>query len=443
MRSALLGLVGLAYATAASAQPPSSPSAPDSCHAGVYRLADGAVVDMAPTVDGKGLRWRLMDGRTGRIDPTPSGPWKASFGLTQRPDTTQVSFGGCEEGVVSFDGKAGRRVELDVRDTVFAGAGGVRLAGRLVLPKGSGAVPVSVNVHGSENTSARRFSFEQRMWPAQGVGWFVYDKRGTGESEGKYTQDFNVLAEDAAAAAREARRLAGRRVARLGFDGGSQAGWIIPLAAAKVPVDYAIVRYGMAEGPLAEDRAETLQGLEEKGWGPDVLAKATEVTTATGKIVASHFKEGWDELRMVRAKYEKEPWYKDLKGEFTGDVAKNSEMAVKLIGPQRETGTPWDYEPMPVLRQVNAPILWLLAGADREAPIAETKRRLVQLAGEGRPITVLEFPATDHGIMEFEQRPDGQRVFTRWAEGYYPAVLEFTKTGQLKGTYGKAARLTR
>lgn len=438
MRLFLGLIVALGLATPATAQPA---AATDSCHVGVYRLANGALVDMAPTNDGQ-LRWRAMDGRTGRLVLRPDGTWAASFGQTGRPDPLQVAFGPCEAGTVRFDGRKGRRVALDVVDTTFEGAGGVRLAGRLVLPKGGERVPLSVHVHGSENTSARRFSFEQRAWPAQGVGWFVYDKRGTGGSQGKYTQDFHVLAEDAAAAAREARRLAGRRVARLGFDGGSQAGWIIPLAATKVPVDYAIVRYGMAESPLAEDRAETLQHLQRKGWGPEVLNKAAEVTSATGKIMASRFQDGWEELRAVRAKYGSEPWYKDLQGEFTGDVAKNDEKAVRTIGPLRDSGTTWNHDSMPVLRQVRAPILWLLAGADREAPIDETKRRLVSLAAEGRRITVLEFPATDHGILEFEEDAKGARTYTRYANGYYRAVLDFTKRGRLNGAYGRAARVT-
>jgi hypothetical protein len=42
------------------------------------------------------------------------------------------------------------------------------------------------------------------------------------------TQDFSVLANDAVAAMREARRLAGARAGRVGYLDTSQGGWVAP-----------------------------------------------------------------------------------------------------------------------------------------------------------------------------------------------------------------------
>lgn len=412
---------------------------PGRCHVGVYRLSDGSLVDIAP-VDSS-LRWRRMDGVTGKLTPKGAA-WESTLGWTDRPDGVQVSFGECADQKIRFQGLDGRKVSLEVRETRFQGDGGTMLAGRLVLPMGGDKVPVSVLVHGSENYSGRERYFEQRAWPAQGVGVFVYDKRGTGASQGKYTQDFRMLARDAAAAAAEARRLAGPRLARLGFDGGSQGGWIAPLAATQTPADYVIVRFGLAENALAEDREEVLLTLREKGYGPDVLAKAREVTDATGKIMLTRFQDGWEELAAVKAKYGAEPWFKDIDGEFSGEIAKYPPEAVRVIGPQRDVGTSWDYEPMPTLQKLDAPLLWILAGADREAPVDETRRRLVSLAKAGKHVTVLEYPHTDHGMVEFEIDTAGKRTPLRYADGYYRAVLEFAKTGRLKGSYGAAIRVT-
>lgn len=437
MKALVIALAAVSVAGAALAQAP-APANPDRCHVGVYRLSDGALVDIGPLSDG-GLRWRLMDGQTGRLTLGPDGALASQRGWTTTADGVTVRFGACAEGRIAFAGKSGFRVPLEVVDTTFTGANGTALAGRLVLPKGTGAVPVSVLVHGSESYSGRELYFEPRAWPAQGVGVFVYDKRGTGGSQGKYTQDFHVLSDDAAAAVREARRLGGKRIARLGFDGGSQAGWIIPLAATKVDVDYAVVRFGMAESPLAEDRGETLRGLKDKGHGPEVLAKAAQVTDATAKVVVSRFTDFTD-LNALRAKWSAEPWWNDLDGEFTGQIAKAPEAAVRVIGPAQDQGTTWTHDSMPVLRQVKAPILWIIAGDDLEAPPEETARRLVGLAKAGQKITVLEFPRTDHGMREFDV-VDGKRVYTRYADGYYRAVLDFTLTGKAGGTYGNAKRL--
>jgi alpha-beta hydrolase superfamily lysophospholipase len=67
--------------------------------------------------------------------------------------------------------------------------------------------PLVVLVHGSERTMAVAAIY-QRMLVAQGISVFAYQKRGTGDSEGEYTQNFELLADDAAAALAKARELA-------------------------------------------------------------------------------------------------------------------------------------------------------------------------------------------------------------------------------------------
>src|SRR5438046_3327800 len=109
------------------------------------------------------------------------------------------------------------------------------------MPKSIDPVPIVVLIHGAERDSARDSYAVQRLLPAENVGAFVYDKRGTGGSDGKYTQDFDTLADDAVAALREAKRIAGTRCARIGYQGGSQGGWVAPLAATQETVDLVIV----------------------------------------------------------------------------------------------------------------------------------------------------------------------------------------------------------
>src|SRR3546814_20786511 len=89
------------------------------------------------------------------------------------------------------------------------------------MPKGAGSVPIAVEVHGSERDSAIDYNYMQYLLPAQGVGVFVYDKRGTGRSTGSYTQDFHLLAGDARAALVEALRLARSEERRGGKECGS------------------------------------------------------------------------------------------------------------------------------------------------------------------------------------------------------------------------------
>src|SRR3546814_18632376 len=59
-------------------------------------------------------------------------------------------------------------------------------------------------VHGSERSSPIGGIYGYAM-AAQGISVFVYDKRGTGGSDGEYTQNFELLAADAAKALDTAR----------------------------------------------------------------------------------------------------------------------------------------------------------------------------------------------------------------------------------------------
>ena len=232
-----IGLCVLAarcYAAGSVAPQITNPNAPTAsplqeCHIGPYLLSDGSVVDIAPSTD-DALRWRRFDGTTGALHKTTTSQWTSTPGWTDRGDGKSVSFGECDSGSIEFDGVRGERIAFDVREATFHSRG-TALAGRLVMPAGSSAAPVVVLVHGSEQDSALDWNFLQRLLPAHGVGAFVYDKRGTGHSAGTYTQDFSLLADDAVAAMREARRLAGPRLTRIGYHGGSQGGWVAPIAA--------------------------------------------------------------------------------------------------------------------------------------------------------------------------------------------------------------------
>ena len=246
-----------------------------------------------------------------------------------------------------------------------------------------------------------------------------------------------MLSADAAAALDAARRLAGARAERAGFIGGSQGGWVAPLAATQAPVDFLLVGYGMVESPLAEDAGEVRQSLLDRGYGEDVLAQAKELTDATGRVIASGYRDGFEALARAKARYRDERWYREIRGEFTQDFLRYPSWILRLVGPFQDRGTSWSYDPMRTMRQLTAPQLWILAGADREAPHEETLRRLLELQREGVPVVVAVFPETDHGIREFEER-DGERVFTRYADGYYAMMVDWILSGALAGPYGRA-----
>ena len=409
----------------AKADTPAVQRAPIPCEVGSYLLADGSSLDIGPDASGQ-LRWRRLDGRTGALTPQGNNRWTSTLGWTNRLDGHQVIISDCTRGDIRFDDVDGQRTPLIQRDTSFQGSG-VVLAGRLTLPPGQARVPIVVLIHGSEHTSALQSYALPRQFASAGIGVFAYDKRGTGASGGRYSQNYLILATDAVLAMREARRLAGARAGRVGYQGGSQGGWVAPLAARIEPVDFVIVSFGLAVSPLDEDREAIAFDMERAGFGPEIKAKAMEVADATATIVASNFTEGYEQLEAVKRKYGQEPWFKSVRGNVTAYLLASSAESSRKEGPSLLEGVPAQYDPMPVLANLEVPQLWVLGGQDRDAPSAETARRLAALRKAGRPIMTTVFPNADHGIYEFETLPDGERVSTRQPEGYFPLMRDFIK----------------
>lgn len=425
----LIAIVAGLTATPLLAAQESAPA----CHVGAYALADGSILDIGNAPDGK-LRWRRTDGRTGLLTPGEGGDWRSTLGWTDRPDGNDVRFGACGDAAIDLHGVTGRRIDFDVRETRFA-SGDATLGGRLVLPRGGGKVPIVILVHGSEHDSARDFYALQRLFPAVGIGAFVYDKRGTGASGGRYTQDYLVLAEDAIAAAREARRLAGDRAGRIGYQAGSQGGWVAPLAAKIEPVDFVIVGFGLAVSPLDEEREAIAEGIRLGGYGPDVVAKALDFAEASIAILSSNFTAGFDRLEAARARYKDEPWFRFVRGDVTHVFLQTPEAELRARGPALFAGIPLHHDPMPILRNLAVPQLWALAADDLDAPSGETSRRLRQLIADGRPISLAVFPRTEHGIFEYEPGPDGERLSTRQPEPYFRMMADFVRQGRIAGDY--------
>jgi uncharacterized protein len=400
-----------------------SPASPPPCEIGSYRMADGTNLDIGPAAEGQ-LRWRKTDGRNGALKSQGDGRWTSTLGWTDRPDGHVVTIPDCSKGTIRFDDMTGKRLPLIQVETRFQGSG-VTLAGRLTMPPGKARVPIVVLIHGSEHSSALENYSLQRQFASAGIGVFAYDKRGTGASSGRYSQNYLTLATDAIHAMREARRLAGNRTGRVGYQGGSQGGWVAPLAAQIEPVDFVIVSFGLAVSPIDEDREAIAYDMERGGYGADIKAKAMEVADATAAIVLSNFNEGFDQLEAVKKKYGQEPWFKSVRGNFTWYLLATPADAARKEGPALLEGVPAQYDPMPVLRNLKVPQLWLLGALDRDAPVGETVRRLTALQKAGRPIKMKVFPEAEHGMYAFETAADGERLSTRQPEQYFALMRDF------------------
>jgi pimeloyl-ACP methyl ester carboxylesterase len=232
---------------------------------GNYKLASDHVVFICGGYDW-GNRLFLADGER-RVELIPIG--QREF-LAE--DLRTVRFEADDKGaivaaIVSQSGQVPRqapRVRLYEQEQVTFANGEVRLAGVLLLPPGPGPHPALVFVHGSGPGTRGQYPFEADRFARQGIAVLAFDKRGAGESTGNWRlADFDVLAEDVLAGVHYLRQDRRIRADKIGLWGISQAGWIIPLAAAgSEEVAFIVPVSGGAVTPAEQEVWRQPQNLE-------------------------------------------------------------------------------------------------------------------------------------------------------------------------------------
>ena len=424
------GVAGLAHAADVTAP---------ACLIGIYRSEDGAGLAVS-LVPGRAdaVRASRLDGRSGLFVRSGDDEFTASTASDNpRALVGRLSAPQCDGSIalrmVGDRDERWTRVPLRVTRTRFESQATV-LAGQLIEPPAvEGKPPLFVNVHGSEATAAVDSSSIPLLMALEGIASFVFDKRGTGASGGSYTQDFDVLADDVAAAVVTARRLAGDRVGRVGVAGFSQGGWVAPAAATKTPVDFVVVAFGVAGTPVEQDAWQVAYELRAAGFGEADVADAGVVTEITGRVAASGFDCDRALLDRVAARYGARDWYRRIEGQYSGLVLRGECVRARDESP----AVAWRYDWRAPLERLRIPQIWVLAGDDSVAPSQPTVERLREIRRAGRPIGIVVFPETDHGIRTYRVAADGKRRTLAFAEGYLALLADWMK-GVGQASYGDA-----
>lgn len=394
-------------------------AAAQDCPYGAYAGKSGEAVALTrPAKDaGPGARYTFLDGRRGFL---------SDAGAPLR----------CDAGTLRTRGEGGAawtRVAARATETRFR-SGDVVLHGLLLEPVGADKPPLVVTVHGSEKTSPIGLA-TQWLLVSQGVAVFAFDKRGTAGSGGQYTQDFIALAGDAANAGREARRLAGARTGRFGFLGGSQGGWVAPLAALEAGADFLEVGFGVVGTALEQDQWQVdYQLVHERGHDPAILPQVHALTDATAAVARSDFRAGMDHVQALKQAYAGVPWLKDVDGQYSGGLLAGEVERMRAESPH----VTWTYAGLDVIRALRVPQLWVFAADDDVAPSSPSIERLATIRSEGTPLRRIVFPDTTHGILRIARNADGtRRTLDAYAPGYLALLADFAK-GTPRASYGDA-----
>jgi pimeloyl-ACP methyl ester carboxylesterase len=248
------------------------------------------------------------------------------------------------------------------------------LGGTLTLPPGPGPHPAVVWVHGGGPQTRNYFPDLPAAISGAGFAVLTYDKRGVGQSTGSFPGDradafsIDALARDAEAAVRFLAAQPGIDRTRVGLVGHSQGGWIAPLAATREPAVRFVVAFA---GPSLSQR-------ETDHWAQIAGAGQTRPTQSEDELEADVLRQG------------------------SGG-----------------------YEPLPALRALRVPSLWLFGRLDYVVPTRLSIRRLREVGGD---VTIAEFPKANHALVETQTGLTSEMLASdRFAPGLFPTVRDWLR----------------
>jgi pimeloyl-ACP methyl ester carboxylesterase len=300
--------------------------------------------------------------------------------------------------------------------------GDISLAGTLITPATPGPHPAVVLLHGSGPLTRHSFGPWPRFFNSLGMAVLVFDKRGTGASNGvrldastgapstlspRYYPD--DLADDALAALRYLQGRTEIDREQIGFWGSSEGGMLATQVAARSrDVAFAIDSSGFM-GPLWETLLYQAGALAKGRGAPALEVDETMAFTRLWMEVA-RTGQGYDDFLKRR---------EAIIASGRSSLLSYESAAFTSLEQMRWVWTHiLAFSPLPALRQVTAPVLGVWGEADplTDAPRAATAMREALAKGGNKDVTVKIFPGAGHSLMETPSR-----------KGMAPGVFAFLR----------------
>jgi pimeloyl-ACP methyl ester carboxylesterase len=277
-----------------------------------------------------------------------------------------------------------------VEEEVVFRSGTVTLAGTLlhagaIHPRGA-----VVLVHGSGPGPREGLLPLAKHLATSGLAALIYDKRGSGGSEGSWTDaSLDDLAGDVLAATTYLRGRPELEGSRIGAFGVSQGGWVIPRAAAQRPgsVQFVVVVTGGALRPADVERHDFAETLDRAG----ATAEERQEGVALVERYLSYLATGADLDGLLAANTHAK----------TIPALRGVDMS--RVIPTANTRPKWawvpTYDPAPDIRSLQVPVLVIIGGRDRPslaATMAAQWRSYLTQSGNA-DATLVEFLGAGHG----------------------------------------------
>jgi dienelactone hydrolase len=281
-------------------------------------------------------------------------------------------------------------------------SGKLSLAGTLVLPDGRRPLPAVFLFQGS-GRQGRDLS-TARWFAEQGFVALAYDKRGVGESTGDFrTGPFMDLCDDGLAALEYLKSRKEVDPRHIGVWGLSQGGWLGPLAASRsADVSFVIAVSGPGVSPGEQMLLYYANELRDRGvpeadvLEADALRRDVWTYLFTGK--------GYETARRQLEKAHGKRWFGEVNSQqdrLFAPLQKPSELdqpGSNILRFRREM----TYDPVPALRALRVPALFLFGADDRLIPVEKsvTVIRDVLIQSGHKDFTTQVFDHDDHGMYD-------------------------------------------
>ncbi|MDI9886995.1 alpha/beta fold hydrolase [Streptomyces sp. HNM0645] len=270
---------------------------------------------------------------------------------------------------------------------------GKLLDGVLARPtRGEGPFGLVVFVHGDGPVDATQETFYRPLWESfarAGYASLSFSKPGVGGSEGDWLdQSMTDRADEALAAVAWARNRPDIDRRRIGLWGASQAGWVLPKAAARDPELQFVIAVSPAVNWLRQGRYNLLAELERDG----ATAQDEEAALRRRETTLSLLKGGASFAEYRAA---------------VGDIGDMTPARWAFIARNHRSDATADLRAMR-----GTPLLLVLAGHDVHVDVAETEAAY-RKSLPAESLTVARYPDAAHSLVDHDlERSDWRLTAT-------------------------------
>jgi uncharacterized protein len=306
-------------------------------------------------------------------------------------------------------------------ESIHFASGNLILAGTLILPEGPQRRPAVFLFHGSGQQG--RDVATARWFARQGFAALTYDKRGVGESTGDFrTGPFMDLCDDGLAAVEYLKSRKEIDPRHIGVWGLSQGGWLGPLAASRsADISFVIAVSGPGVSPGEQMLVYYANELRDRGMPEADVREADSLRRDVWNYLFTGV--GYEKARRELDQARGKRWFAEVDSqqdrlfERLQKPAELDQPGSAILRFRREM----TYDPVPALRALRVPALFLFGADDRLIPVEKSAAVIRDtLTRSGHPdFTIQTFDHDDHGMHDPTGALDPRYLDTmrRWLMG--------------------------